>query len=220
MGLEVATYINQLVPTNPTGSDLKSFGDDHLRLIKSAIKNTFPNISQAVNVTAAQLNAVADTTQYVKPGMVIMWAGSLAQIPAGWKLCNGVGTTSNGIPVPNLIGAFPWGIDGTSQAVGTRGGSANIVWSGMVSGTALTLDQIPSHNHIQGYGSNRGEGGRFGTASNQSSRQEEAFGGNPTSSAPYTSSVGGGQAHDHSVSINMPLGNIPPFCSVFFIIKN
>lgn len=60
MPLETATYINQLDAANPVGSDPIAAGDDHLRLIKSAIKNTFPNVTGAVTVTHTQLNAVED----------------------------------------------------------------------------------------------------------------------------------------------------------------
>lgn len=43
MPLEVATWINDLVSSNPVGAtDTKAEGDDHLRLIKTALKNTFP----------------------------------------------------------------------------------------------------------------------------------------------------------------------------------
>ena len=56
MGLETATFINQLVDTNPTASDNANQGDNHLRLIKATIKNTFPNITGAVTATQAQLN--------------------------------------------------------------------------------------------------------------------------------------------------------------------
>lgn len=46
MGLEVATYLNQLVASNPVGStDPKSQGDDHLRLIKAVLQNTFPGLA-------------------------------------------------------------------------------------------------------------------------------------------------------------------------------
>lgn len=48
MGLETGTFIDDLVSTNPVGSsDPKSQGDDHLRLIKSILQNTFPNAGQA-----------------------------------------------------------------------------------------------------------------------------------------------------------------------------
>lgn len=56
MGLESATYINGLVETNPTSSDNANQGDNHLRLIKAALKATFPNITGAVTATQATLN--------------------------------------------------------------------------------------------------------------------------------------------------------------------
>lgn len=56
MSLESATYINQLNILNPDGTDLVSTADDHLRLIKSTIKNTFPNITGPVTATQDALN--------------------------------------------------------------------------------------------------------------------------------------------------------------------
>lgn len=41
MGLETATYIGQLNPANPTGTDPKGQGDDHLRMIKSTLTLSF-----------------------------------------------------------------------------------------------------------------------------------------------------------------------------------
>jgi stress response protein SCP2 len=62
MGLESATYINQLVDTNPVPTD--SLGDvyKHLRLIKSVLQNTFPALTGAVTMTQADLNEVANNT--------------------------------------------------------------------------------------------------------------------------------------------------------------
>lgn len=57
MGLESATYINGLVETNPTSSDNANQGDNHLRLIKAAIKATFPNITGPVTATHTALSA-------------------------------------------------------------------------------------------------------------------------------------------------------------------
>jgi hypothetical protein len=48
MALETGSVVNDLVTTNPTASDAKSQGDDHLRLIKSALKNSFPGFTGAV----------------------------------------------------------------------------------------------------------------------------------------------------------------------------
>ena len=71
MGLETPTWINDLVTSNPTGSDGLSQGDNHLRNLKTALKNTLPNASKAfyfpgsmgsqvatVNVVAADMNKV------------------------------------------------------------------------------------------------------------------------------------------------------------------
>ena len=60
MALETGTFISDLVATNPVGSDPLAFADDHLRLVKSTIKNTFPNISGAVTKTHTQINTAVD----------------------------------------------------------------------------------------------------------------------------------------------------------------
>lgn len=48
MGVETATFIGQLSPSNPGFSDFASQGDDHLRLIKSVLQNTFPALTAPV----------------------------------------------------------------------------------------------------------------------------------------------------------------------------
>lgn len=62
MALETGTFISELVPTNPVGSDPLAFADDHLRLLKSTIKNTFPNISGAVTRNHTDINNLATQT--------------------------------------------------------------------------------------------------------------------------------------------------------------
>ena len=62
MGLETGTYIDSLNSSNPTAGDAVSEGDDHLRLIKSTVKATFPNLSGAVTSTQAELNILDGVT--------------------------------------------------------------------------------------------------------------------------------------------------------------
>ena len=62
MGLETGTYIDSLNSSNPTATDAVSEGDDHLRLIKSTVKATFPNISNAVTSTHTELNLLDGVT--------------------------------------------------------------------------------------------------------------------------------------------------------------
>lgn len=65
MALETATLISGLQPSNPTTADPVRQGDDHIRLIKGALKNTFPNLTAAMTASAAELNKLAGlaTTQ-------------------------------------------------------------------------------------------------------------------------------------------------------------
>lgn len=58
MPIENAGYISQLVPTQPQGGESISEGDDHLRVIKTAVKQSFPNINAEVTSTPAELNKV------------------------------------------------------------------------------------------------------------------------------------------------------------------
>jgi hypothetical protein len=58
MALESTTYIDGLVTTNPTGTDPRSQGDDHLRMLKSSIRATFPNVAGAMTATHTELNLI------------------------------------------------------------------------------------------------------------------------------------------------------------------
>jgi microcystin-dependent protein len=60
MGLETGTYIGDLNTSNPVASDKKNVGDDHLRLIKSVAKATFPNADRAFRFP----EIVSKTTTY------------------------------------------------------------------------------------------------------------------------------------------------------------
>ena len=64
MGLESATYISQLVATNPLATDPISQGDDHLRLIKSVLQAQFSGLAGTTAVTSsgAELNILDGVT--------------------------------------------------------------------------------------------------------------------------------------------------------------
>lgn len=70
MPLETATYTADLVTSNPAASDAVSTTDDHLRMIKGALKATFPNFSSApLNSTQANIDA---TVQIVGNGVSLL----------------------------------------------------------------------------------------------------------------------------------------------------
>ena len=117
MPLEAAQFISQLVPTNPLSTDSVSQSDDHLRTIKLALKNTFPNLDGPVTVTPAQLNFP------VPKGVILFWSGAIVDIPIGYALCDGTNGT------PDLRDRFVVGA-GDTYAVNTTGGSVNTGMAG------------------------------------------------------------------------------------------
>ena len=62
MALETGTYIDSLNASNPAATDALSQADDHLRLIKSTVKATFPNVSGAITSTHTELNLLDGVT--------------------------------------------------------------------------------------------------------------------------------------------------------------
>lgn len=120
MALETGSNIGDLVSTNPTSTDPKSNGDDHLRLIKSVLQNSFAGYSAEISLrgTEAQGSTVNDFTVTVSPAPSAYHVGSLVTFKsthantAGATLqINALGTKtlldSNGVALPS--GAIPSG---------------------------------------------------------------------------------------------------------------
>lgn len=97
MSLETATYISDLVTTNPTASDPKSQGDDHIRLVKSTIKTTFPNVTGAVTPTHTQLNYVTGVTSAIQ-----------TQIDSKGAIAGQTWTGTHTFPTTTQIGAITY----------------------------------------------------------------------------------------------------------------
>lgn len=60
MPVETATYVSELSVSDPPGTDFRKQGDDHLRLIKTVLKASFPNASKAFYIP----DYVSKTTTY------------------------------------------------------------------------------------------------------------------------------------------------------------
>lgn len=83
MGLETASYISQLVDTNPVVGDPVGEGDDHLRLIKTVLKTQFPNLTAAaVNSNVTELNLLDGITALVTLAADQTWTGSQRGSPS------------------------------------------------------------------------------------------------------------------------------------------
>ena len=66
MGIETFQYIDDLNASNPTSTDNVSEGDNHIRGIKTTLKNTFPNVTGAITPTETELNYVDGVTSAIQ----------------------------------------------------------------------------------------------------------------------------------------------------------
>lgn len=62
MALETGTYVNALVSSNPASTDGLAQADDHIRLIKTTLKNTLPNATGAITASHSELNVLDGAT--------------------------------------------------------------------------------------------------------------------------------------------------------------
>lgn len=114
MGLEAASFLNDLVAANPAGGDGKSQGDDHLRLLKTVLKASLPGMTAAR--TMEDTTAGAGTVNFWKwyRKIVGVDANILGQIDfdgqdaAGnqttfMRLLSRIDTAANGSEVSSLL---------------------------------------------------------------------------------------------------------------------
>lgn len=121
-----------------------------------------------------------------------------------WCLCDG--TTTNGLPVPDLRGLF---IRGASDSVpaGSTGGSEthSHSLSGTVGETTLTAQQMPSHSHSTNSATTNAAGG---------SQRSEVAGQRQTGTA------GGSQPHTHDLAgASGEANSLPPYYALSFVMR-
>lgn len=137
MGLESATIISDLDAANPVSGDSLGQADDHIRLIKTCLQTTFPNVNAAMNASDEELNRSVGLTEDLTTllekaapkGSILMWPTGTA--PTQWLICDGSaisrttyadlfavisddygnGDGSTTFNLPDFRGQFPRGID-------------------------------------------------------------------------------------------------------------
>jgi hypothetical protein len=123
----------------------------------------------------------------VEPGLIIWWYGAIANIPAGWVLCDG----NNGSP--DMRGLLALGAGGTVNP-GATGGSSTFTATGTltVGAHSVTIAEMAAHAHPfdDNYQSNP-----FGELS---AGTTDCRG--PYTQAGTTSNAGSGAGHGHSAA--------------------
>lgn len=123
MGLEAATLIHELDPANPVGaSDPKAQGDNHIRMLKSCMQNTFPDIEGVVTASHTELNKLDGAT--VTTAELNKLAGVTATTAEINKLSGLTATTAElnklaGTPA-GLTAAEIGFLDGVTSAIQTQ----------------------------------------------------------------------------------------------------
>lgn len=167
MALESGTYIDALNVDNPVNGDSPREGDDHLKLIKKTIKNTFPNLTGAVTATQDELNHVDGVTSSIQAQLNALPAAIQALYPVGSIYINASVATNPG----TLLGFGTWtafgagrvpvGIDAGNPAFNTAeetGGSADAI---VVSHTHTATDSGHTHTTPTSASTAIGYGGGF-----------------------------------------------------------
>lgn len=245
MGLEVAQFIADLVTNWPLATDKVREGDDHLRLLKRVVKNTFPNMNAACTVTPEQLNSlptnatevVEEMLKHLVPkGAIQMWSGAENAVPDGWAVCDGRTVTGYGV-VPDLRDRFIVGVSPT-KAVGATGGSATTATDGSgdhthtVNETVLTEAQLPEHTHspyvwnatgtgsADGFGTGKAFIGQVGPAGEDPDYIYKKLN---SEGQELIQSTGENEGHGHTTSSSEThthnVSTMPPWYALMFIIK-
>jgi hypothetical protein len=132
----VGTLTSLSVSGNVTGGNLSVTGISSLQGIVTAPTAGNGTSNTQVATTAFVANSL---TNVLPSGVIVMWSGSVASIPAGWFLCDGTNST------PDLRDRFVVGAGGTYNPAAT-GGSANaIVVSHTHTASSVVTD--PGHRH-------------------------------------------------------------------------
>ncbi|MEO9871521.1 hypothetical protein [Ekhidna sp.] len=137
----------------------------------------------------------------IPTGAIIMWSGSLDQIPHGWILCDGENGT------PDLRDRFIVGA-GESYEANATGGLNNV---------ALKIEELPAHTHsISNSGNHRHSYSRGDKTGDGAKGSGGALDGHTTQDSEYAG------AHSHTADKtgkNLPHENRPPYYALAFIMK-
>lgn len=216
----MVTVVNKTTSTLEIMKVTNRSGDTFtvVRAQEGTTARAFPSGSPVeLRLTAQSILDAIDVK--IPRGIITMWSGAVDAVPSGWHLCDGTANT------PDLRNRFIVGA-GNSYAPGNTGGAlsytptvtVNVAGTGVqVAGTALTVDQMPSHSHmLHIYSGDGSAGGRC-----------TSYGGRAYIQGDTCLPAGGSQPHYHGVTDNghahtagaSAIDSRPPYYALAFIMK-
>jgi len=210
MGLETGTYISDLNSANPLGTDLKSAGDDHLRLIKSTILATFPNITGAVTSTHTELNYVDVTTLGTVQASKAVTADGSGNINLGTgNLTNG-GTAAFGALTCTALTST--GIDDNASSTAlTIDSSQNASFTGNVTLGDASTDTVTVNGYIGVGGSGGSSTGIWVRNSALTGTTQRGILNYPVGSSAATSAINGFEAVVSTAAASFTVSNVSAY---------
>ena len=146
MAIETFEYIDDLNVANPTATDNVSEGDDHLRGLKTTLKNTFPNVTGAINATETELNILDGVTATTAELNYVDGVTSNIQTQLGAKLPLAGGTMTG-----TIAGFTSTGIDDNATSTKITVADTGIDVTGSVTSDGLTVNDTGGASISYGY---------------------------------------------------------------------
>ena len=157
MALESATYINGLVTTNPTSTDALAQADDHLRLIKTTLKATFPNITGAVTATHTQLNTDPNSLLDSNGATRVAASTSGASVTGNLAISGNIVLSGSGLTLGthtagNYVAGITAGTGVTVANSGSEGATPTVsIGQAVATSDTVTFAEVRSTGNVTAY---------------------------------------------------------------------
>lgn len=236
--VEVATATELAAAVAPLATTAAMNTADNARVLTTTYNAGVANLQSQIDAEESA-RAAADTA-LVPRGIIAMWYGSVASIPAGWALCNGANGT------PDMRNRFVVGAGDDYSPLATGGANTHNHNAATTGSTALSVAQMPSHSHgvtdpthrhtgvtssdshthalKQAGGGTVGDRMYYsvtdGTAINvPSDSHSHSFTSNYSATGISIQSTGSGSGHTHSIPTSSTEANVPVYRALCFIMK-
>lgn len=188
--------------------------------------------TSTANIILTQSNVAANLpsgVDFARNNMIVFWNGASNAVPAGWHICDGTNGT------PDLRDHF---ILGGGGALATTGGTANTVTgatdpSGQITitGTSLTVAQLPSHSHDFYMSATPAYGGSpnapytvpmISSSGSPGYQTNVPSGFSSGAGSPIIQAAGSGSTHTHGITGNLShvhAYSLPPYVALLAIMK-